>query len=95
MRIAEDEALLVGADEVTVADPHAIIAREHGYCGVSMPRDEFDDWFSQHAPWRLPPGEPAFGQGAVAGLPIKVWADRDRALVITRTSLRHVLEERL
>lgn len=92
LRIAPDEVLAVGADSATVADRHAIVVREHGFCGLEMERATFDDWFSREAAWPHP-GD-GFAQGDVAGLPVKVWIDAQRALVVTRASLRAELEAR-
>lgn len=95
MRLAPDEVLVVGAESASIADPHAVIVREHGFCSVELPREVFDEWFSRESSWPLPAGEPAFAQGEVAGLPVKIHLDGDRVLIVTRSSLRHELEARL
>ena len=93
MRLAPDEALVVGADRVDVDDPHAVVARDHGFCGVHLGIEAFRRWFEREAAWDL--GDEGFAQGQVAGLPVKVWQGGDRVLVVTRVSLRHELEARL
>jgi hypothetical protein len=93
LRLAPDEVLVIGADRVEVGDPHAIVARDHGYCGVSLGKEAFREWFEREAAW--PVGGEGFAQGQVAGLPVKVWQGEDVVLVVTRSSLRHELEARL
>jgi len=95
LRIAPDEVLIVGAGRVDIDDPHAIVEQEEGFCAVVMTRSELETWLARTAEWRLPSGDSWFTQGSAAGLPVKVWVDGDRALLITHASLARDLEERL
>ena len=95
LRIAPDEALVLGAAPVEVGDPYAIVEPEEGFCAVAMSRAELEAWIARNAEWALPEGDRVFAQGGAAGLPVKVWVDGDRALLITRASLSRDLEERL
>lgn len=95
MRLAPDEALVVGGSVPSLDDPHAIIEPEEGFVGVELGRAEVREWMAREAEWDIPAEGPCFAQGMVAGLPVKIQADGDRALIVTRASLRHDLGERL
>lgn len=100
LRLAPDEVVVLGLDEPhafeqEIDDDSAIQIVEHGFCGVRLPRADFNHWFHTGADWDLPVGSPSFAQGAVAGLPVKLLIDEENVLVVTRSSLRHELEARL
>lgn len=95
MRMAPDEVLLVGGSVPSLDDPHALIQPEEGFVGVELGRARVREWMAREAEWEIPDEGPCFAQGMVAGLPVKIRADGDRTLVITRASLRHDLGERL
>lgn len=95
LRIAPDEVLVVGESVTPVDDPYALIEPEDGFCAVEMDRSVLEAWLVRAAEWRPPSSETYFTQGSAAGLPVKVWVDGDRALLITRASLARDLEERL
>lgn len=93
LRLAADEALVLGANRVDVADPHALVELETGLCGAEMERSVLEEWLEREAEWQAP--ERGLGQGMAAGLPVRVWMGDGRALVLTRGSLAAELEERL
>ena len=95
MRLAPDEVLLVGTQAPHIDDPYAIVEAETGFVGAEMTRLDLDAWFRREAEWDLPNMDNFFRQGMAAGLPVKIWVNGDRAIVATRTSLRHELEARL
>lgn len=95
MRLAPDEVLVVGGSVPPLDDPHALIEPEEGFVGVDSGRADIREWMSREAEWEIPASGRCFAQGVVAGLPVKIWADGDRAVVVTRASLRHDLAERL
>lgn len=95
MRVAPDEALLINGAMPPLEDAHALIEAEEGFVGVEMALAEVRDWLSREAEWQVPETGATFAQGMAAGLPVKVWSDGDRALVLTRASLKHDLDERL
>lgn len=94
LRLAPDEMLIIGSPP-SIDDPAVIVEEEDGFCGVWLDRPEAADWLEREAEWTLPPEESELAQGMAAGLPVKVWPDNDRVLVITRTSLMAELERRL
>lgn len=95
MRLAPDEALIVGGSVPPLDDHHALVEPEEGFVGVEMVRADVREWMVREAEWEIPDSGPCFAQGMVAGLPVKIWANGDRALVATRAALRHDLGERL
>lgn len=95
MRLAPDEVLVVAGSVPPLDDPHALIEPEEGFVGVDSTRADIRAWMSREAEWEIPTSGQCFAQGMVAGLPVKIWVDGDRALVLTRASLRHDLAERL
>jgi hypothetical protein len=95
LRLAEDEALVLGGGPApTCEDRHAIVEREAGFVGVWMTRTDLEAWMSRESHWPLPI-HALFVQGMVAGLPMKIWIDGDRALAITRASFAADLRARL
>jgi hypothetical protein len=69
LRFAPDDAFGLGALTVTLDDEHAIVEAEVGYVGVWLPLDQV----LPHLEWPLPSARPVLAQGAVAGVPAKVW----------------------
>jgi hypothetical protein len=95
LRFAPDEAFAIGLTEVTVDDPHAIVVPETGFVGAWLTRDELLGQVVPHVEWPLPATRPALAQGAIAGVPAKLWLDDDRALLVTLAAYRDELEGRL
>ena len=73
LRCAPDEVLAVGAVRVEVPDRYAIVEPETGYSAVMVGPDEFADRVVPHVEWTLPTERPAFAQGAIAGVPAKLY----------------------
>lgn len=95
LRLASDEVLILGTTDVTVEDPSALVEAEDGFCGMEMTRDRLENWMARQAEWEMPTGRAFQAQGMAAGLPVKVWVDGARALLVTRASLSDELEARL
>ena len=103
LRFAPDDAFGLGALTVDVDDEHAIVESEAGFVGVWLPVADI----VPHLEWPLPAERPAFPQGAVAGVPAKVWlpvagqgAGRDaehggEALLLTSTAYAAELAGRI
>jgi len=53
------------------------------------------DLLERECDWELPRDRPAFAQGIVAGLPVKVWFERERVLFIVAAPFAADLAERL
>lgn len=92
LRIAPDEAIAIDAIEVELDDAHAIVVDERGLVFVWCALSEIAD----HLDWSLPVERPTFTQGAVAGVPVKVWLlDDEHAILYTATAYAHELATRL
>ncbi|MCB9162417.1 MAG: (2Fe-2S)-binding protein, partial [Caldilineaceae bacterium] len=100
LRTAPDEVLLVGvcapeALAARVADPHAIAIGDTSFVGVWLPAGVAAAMLSRVCEWALPAHRPAFAQGAVAELPVKLWLETDRTLIIVPAPFATDLVERV
>ncbi len=98
LRIAPDEALVttkVGQDVILSHDPHAIIVPETGFAAAWVATREALEFLERSCGWEIPSERPAFAQGAVAGLPVKLWLEQDRVLFIVPAPFATDLEERM
>jgi hypothetical protein len=93
--LAPDEVLVLGVNRAEVDDPAALIEPESGFWLVETTRAKVEEWVAANAVWPLPDSPRYFVQGSVAGIPVKIDVADDGALIVTRLSLRHDLEERL
>ena len=86
LRFAPDELFVTPPlqDEtaVTAHDPHAIVIAEGGFAGTWLDAGEAYDFLQRNCEWELSNGRPTFAQGAVAGIPTKLWLETDRVLFI-------------
>jgi hypothetical protein len=82
LRLAPDDAFAIGATDVDIHDEHAIIEREVGFLALMFPADEFDELVVPHLEWPAPLERPAFAQGAIAGVPAKVYIDMTGAAIV-------------
>lgn len=95
-RLAGDEVLInatVGREAIN--DPHALVEPETGFSSLWLVRAAALDFLQRECDWELPSESPAFSQGMVAGLPVKVWFEHDRVLLIVASPLAWDLAERL
>lgn len=96
LRIAADEVLVTAVvDSASVADPHAIVERETGVMGIWIDAARALDLLERECDWELPSERPAFAQGAVAGLPLRIWFERDRILFLVPAAFAADFSERL
>jgi hypothetical protein len=94
LRLVPDDALAIGATAVDLADEHAIVEDERGYVGAWSDAVEV----ARHAEWPLPVARPALAQGAIAGVPAKVWlpgGGDERVLLVVTAAAAATLAERL
>ena len=82
LRFAPDEAFAVGATGVRLGDPEAIVEPELGYSAVMFPVDEFIDVVLPKIEWPVAPTRPAFCQGLIAGVPVKLYIDSTGAATV-------------
>jgi hypothetical protein len=98
VRLAADEVLLIGDDAASVSldDPHAIVAADHGWVTAILDAEALARLIDHDIEWALP-SRPGLGQGNIAGVPAKVLlpADSDGGLLICHAALAHDLIERV
>ena len=85
-----------------------IVARDGGTCDLARHRQLADGSFfggwiapalalavlERECEWEVPHARPAFAQGMVAGLPVKLWFESERVLVLVAAPFAHDLAER-
>ena len=78
------------------------IVREDGFVGCFYAPSEFEREVLPHIEWPLPSDRPALAQGAIAGVPAKIWFTEGSgspgtsgALVITWAAYAVELQDRL
>jgi hypothetical protein len=92
LRLAPDDVLAIGAVEVQVEDPDAIVEPEAGFVGGWCSLEDL----RPQTEWAVPTERPALAQGAVAGVPAKVWLPDDGdVLLVVSAAHAAVLTERL
>ena len=95
MRLAPDDLLVLPPiSGVDVADRHAIVEPEGGFSGAWFEESELAVLQSVCG-WEFPGHRPAFSQGHVAGIPMKLWFTGGRVLALVPTVVVHHLAERL
>ena len=95
LRVAADEALAIGCTDVAITDPYAIVETESAFVGWWLTTEQFAACVEPRLEWPLPHQRPVLAQGLVAGVPLKLWLESDRVLVITSSGLAHEAAARL
>jgi hypothetical protein len=96
VRLAPDEALVAAeVSAAVIGDAHAIVERETGFSSVWLEDETARDFLERECDWELPTARPAFAQGMVAGLPVKMWFEHDRVLFVVASPFAADLTERL
>ena len=92
LRIAPDEALVLGPTGLQLDDPHAIIEDEAGFVAFTVDRDVI----KRHTEWSLPAEVGKLAQGSISGVPAKLtWLPDGRARVVTHAAYAADLVDRL
>jgi hypothetical protein len=95
LRVAPDEAVVVGDGDLVVDDRHALVEDDASLAVIELPLSEAREVLARLGDWEWPvPGKP-LSQGLIAGIPAKVWTGSDRVLLIVPTSYLHEVEVRL
>ena len=95
LRLAPDEALVLGDGAVTVTDPHGLVCSDNGWSAATLTWFAFDRTVAPHVEWHLPTARPTLAQGRIAGVPAKLWLEHDRVLLLTATVYADELADRL
>ena len=95
IRIAADDAFMIGVTDVQLDDPHAIVEPESAFVGWWMTPDEVTAHVARYVEWQLPQpqaGHTQLAQGLVVGMPMKLWySDPTDALVGSSAGAPQVL----
>ena len=92
LRFAPDEALVLDASVDAPVD--GVTEDERGFVGWWLTENELAEVIHQ-VEWPIPEHRPTLAQGLVAGVPAKLWLERDRALLLCQAAFAHELVERL
>ena len=95
LRIAADDALVIGDGPISLPDDHAIVEPDTGWCALRVSEARALRLLAHHAAWEPLPARPVLLQGMVAGLAAKVYLDGERSMIIVATPFAGELEERL
>jgi glycine cleavage system aminomethyltransferase T len=110
LRIAPDEILVLPRSSAepgvaatdsaatirgVVPDPHAIVERETGFSGAWLSSEEANEVLARTCAWEPPATRPAFAQGSIAEVPVKLLFEDDRVMFVVQTPLAADLAERL
>ena len=83
MRLAADELLVAGDVDPDLADDaHAIVERETSFASAWLDGAETEEILATACEWEPPVERPALAQGALAGIPVKLWLEADRSLLV-------------
>ncbi len=93
LRLAPDDLLVLADVSPGVADPDAIVLADAGWAGAWIDPAAATALVARHADWPLPAA--GLAQGALAGVPVKVFTAAGRTLVLVPAAFRAELEERL
>lgn len=95
-RLAPDDVFVTApVTAAAIADAHAIVSAEGGFAGIWLPTAEALDFLERTCEWELPHTRPAFAQGMVAGLAVKLWLEEDRVLFVVPAPFATELAERM
>ena len=89
-----DVVLALGAVAAEITDEHAIVERETAFVGWGLSPAEFDAHVARHVEWALPTARPVLAQGLAAGMPVKLWFEHDRVLLLVSSGLVHEAVDR-
>jgi len=95
LRTAPDEVIVVGSGAPRFDDPHAIVEPDRGWRGGWVAIAAAEAFLRSAADWQLPEQRPVLAQGMVAGLPVKVWIEAERALFVVSHTVADDLIERV
>lgn len=94
LRTAPDDVMVIGNGPVEVDDPHAIVREDAGWAGAWVDRVPADAYLKTSCQWSRPSDRPAFAQGMVAHLAVKLWLTEERTLFVFPSALTADFTER-
>jgi hypothetical protein len=91
----DDDRLEMALEILLSEDPSAIVETDTGMSAMMFPRAEYERLIASRVEWKLPSTKPYLSQGKFLGVPVKLYATEDEALVICLTAYVHELAERV
>ena len=96
LRTAPDELLIYPVQtEIVLVDPYAIVIEDGGNSGIWLHTSTALNFLERSCEWELPRERPAFAQGAVAGIPTKLWFEDEKVLFIVSAPFATELADRM
>ncbi len=91
----DDDRLEMALEILLGEDPSVIVETDTGMSAMMFSRAEYDRMIAPRVEWQLPSTKPYLSQGKLLGVPVKLYATNDEALVICLTAYVHELAERV
>lgn len=91
----DDDRLEMALEILLGEDPSVIVETDTGMSAMMFSRTEYDRLIAPRVEWQLPSTKPYLSQGKFLGVPVKLYATNDEALVICLTAYVHELAERV
>jgi hypothetical protein len=91
----DDDRLEMALEILLGEDPSVIVETDTGMSAMMFSRTEYDRLIASRVEWQLPSTKPYLSQGKFLGVPVKLYATNDEALVICLTAYVHELAERV
>jgi hypothetical protein len=91
----DDDRLEMALEILLGEDPSVIVETDTGMSAMMFSRAEYDRMIAPRVEWQLPSTKPYLSQGKFLGVPVKLYATNDEALVICLTAYVHELAERV
>ncbi len=91
----DDDRLEMALEILLGEDPSVIVETDTGMSAMMFSRAEYDRLIAPRVEWQLPLTKPYLSQGKFLGVPVKLYATHDEALVICLTAYVHELAERV
>lgn len=95
LRTAADELLLMPSAAVELADEYAIVVEDGSFAGSWWNSADLLPILERTCEWELPIQRPAFAQGMIAGIPAKLWLEKDSILLMCPAVYAAEMEERI
>ena len=95
-RTAPDELLLTARPDFDVpGDSHAIVERGTGFSYIWLDPADADRFLDRECDWERPGARPVLAQGTVAGIPVKLWFETERTLILAPAPFAAAFQRRL
>ncbi len=95
-RVAPDEMFVMGTvNSADITDDYAIITKEASLSGVWLEEINALHFLEHECAWEIPAERPVYAQGMVAHLPVKLYFEGARVLIMTAVPFAYDLAQRL